>query len=264
MTLRAIHRGAAVIGLPVLRVVRRGDRHLVHDLTVDTHLQLDCSSSATAPDAGALARAIHALAAHHAGGELEAFATAIGEHCITRLGGVDSARVEVRAGRWHRLDLGGRPRDRDLVGPAGELRVARFTTDGSGAQVAAGFRDMQLMTSSTTELQPLLLLRLDAFWTYGWPEIPFDTQWQQVRRALTEAYTEREQLTGAHLATALARAVLDETPAVREVEVRLEVARRHTVDMTEFGMENLGEVFGELESSRGVHTIVVQREEIAE
>jgi urate oxidase len=81
-----------------------------------------------------------------------------------------------------------------------------------------------------------------------------------VRRALTEAYTERDQLAGAPLASALARAVLDETPAVREVEVTLQIARRHAVDMTAFGLENRGEVFGDIEGARGVHVVVVQRE----
>jgi urate oxidase len=264
VSLREAQQSTALTGLPVLRVVRRGDRHLVHDLTVDTHLQLQRRSSATAPVPDAIARAIHALAAQHGAGELEAFATAVGQHCITRFGDVESALVEVRSGRWHRLDLAGRPRDRDLIGPAGEQRVARFLTDGTTAQITAGFRDMRLMTSASSEQPSLLLLRLDALWTYGWGEIPFDTQWQQVRRALTEAYTEREQLAGAHLASALARAVLDETPAVREVEIRLEVARRHAVDMTAFGMENRGEVFGDIEPARGVHVVVLQREEIAD
>jgi urate oxidase len=264
VSLRATRLSVAIAGLPVLRIVRRGDRHLVHDLSVDVHLELDRASRATDPDPDAIGRAIHALAAHHAAGGLETFAAAIGQHCVTRFDGVESAQAEVRAGRWHRLDLAGRPRDRDLVGPGGELRVARVTTDGSSTQVTAGVRDLQLMTSAAAEHQPLVLLRLDALWTYGWAEIPFDTQWQQVRRALTEAYTERQQLTGAHLASALARAVLDETPAVREVEVRLAVARRQAVDMTTFGMENRGEVFGDLETARGVHVVVVQREEIAD
>jgi urate oxidase len=264
VTLRASHQSTAITGLPVLRVVRHGDRHVVHDLTVDAQLQLDRRNPSAAPDPEAIARAILALAAHHAAGELEAFAATIGQHCLTHFADIEAALVEVRSGRWDRLDLGGRPRDRDLVGPAGELRVARFSSGGGSTRVAAGFRDMQLMTPATSELQPLLLLRLDALWTYGWTEIPFDTQWQQVRRALTEAYTERERLTGAHLATALARAVLDEAPAVREVEVRLEVARRHTIDMTTFGIDNRGEVFGDLEMARAVHVVVLQREEIAE
>lgn len=252
----------SVKDLLVLRVVRRGDRHVVHDMSIDTRLELD-ATAATAPDPESVARAIHALAAHHAAGELELFATTITQHCLLRFAGVQGVTAEVRAGRWQRLDMSGRPRDRDLVGPAGETRVARAITDARGTRVSAGFRNLQLLTTGTDVPRSLLLLTLDALWTYGWSEIPFDTQWQQVRRALTEAYVERGQLTGAHLASALARAVLDETPAVHAVEVRLGTTRRRAVDMTAFGMENAGDVFGEPEAAHGEHCVTVEREELA-
>lgn len=251
----------AVHGLPVLRVVRRGDRHTIHDLNV--HVMLDVGDVARAPDTRAIARAVHALAGQHAGREPEAFATTIAQHALTHFEQVQHAAVEVSVQGWQRLAIGGRPRDRDLVGASAEVRIARVTVDHAVMRVAAGFRDMQLLTAETSELQPLLELGLDAVWTYGWTEIPFDTQWQQVRRTLTDAYVEREHIVGAPLAHALAKTVLDASPAVHRIEVRLRTARHTAVDMTEFGMENVGEVFGERESARGAYEVALERAEIA-
>ena len=257
MPTRYTRRTVALKGLPVLRVVRKGDRHRFHDLSIDVQLDLDTSED-TAPDPDSFRRAIYALAAHPAVAEPEAFAHTIAQHCSSRFDTVRAVIVEVSQHSWHRLDLSGRPRDRDLVGPAAEVRVARVVID-QDTRTCAGFRNMQLMTSSGPEPHPLILMRLDALWTYGWAEVPFDTQWQQVRRAFTEAYLERAQIVGAQLASALARAVLDESPAVHDVEVRLEVTRRQAIDMNAFGMENTGEVFGDSEAARTVHEVIVQR-----
>jgi urate oxidase len=251
----------AVHGLPVLRVVRRGDRHTIHDLHID--VMLDVGDVALAPDTHAIARAVHALAGHHAGGEPEAFATTIAQHALTHFEHVRHAVVEVAVHGWERLAIGGRPRDRDLVGASADVRIARVTADHEVMRVAAGFRDMRLLTAEASALLPLIELSLDAVWTYGWTEIPFDTHWQQVRRTLTDAYAERAHIVGAPLAHSLAKTVLDASPAVQRIEVRLRTARHTAVDMMAFGMENVGEVFGERESARGACEVALERAEIA-
>jgi urate oxidase len=262
MSLRTGQQCVALLDLPVLRVVRRGDRHVTHDFRVDALLDLE-AGTAESLDTDAIARTVHALAAHHALHEPEGFASTIAQHCSTRVPNVQRVTIEVRERGWHRLDIGGRQRDRDLAGSTSEVRVARVVVDEEGTRITSGFRELLLMTPATTGLEPLLLLRLDALWTYGWSEIPFDAQWQQVRRALTEAYAERDHDPGASLASALARAVLDVSPAVFTVDVRLELMRRRAVDMTTFGIDNNGEVFGAYEAARVVHTVTVAREEIA-
>ncbi|CAN5642506.1 urate oxidase [soil metagenome] len=258
MTADPFHHICAAYDVPVLRVVRRGDRHTVHDIVIDTELDIDPAAAAGA-DSELIVRAVHALAAGHGAGEPEVYAQEIGRHCMQRMEAVRGARVEVRKRFWDRLAIGGRARDRDLVSPAAELRVARVHIDGDGERTAAGIRELFLLTSSPGPETRVVTVRLAALWTYGWPDVPYATQWQQVRRALSEAYAERDSGAPGALAQDLGRAVLDEAPPVTRIEISLEVGARQVVDMTTFGMENAGMVFGGAATARTVHTAVLRR-----
>jgi hypothetical protein len=250
----------ATLGVPVLRVDRRGDRHLIRDLVVDVRVELP------APHEGAeqaLVRAVHALAATHGDGDAESYALAVARYCLRNVAGALRAGVEVRSRGWGRLDIGGRPRGRDFIGPSSELRIAVARVAAARELVSAGLRRMLLLTSAEHAAGGVTVQRLDALWSYGWAEVPFETQWQQVRRGLTEAYAERGDLEHGALAAALARAVLDESPPVHRIAVRLGVIHRGVVDVTAYGMENTGTVFGAAEAARTVHEAVLVREELA-
>lgn len=254
-------RSCSVRDVPVLRVARRGDRHHVHDMRIDVQLQLAAGGDAW-PDTRAVVRAIHALAAEHGASGPEPYALAIGRHCTRRLDGVVSAEVEVRRRAWGRLDLGGRPRERDLLGATAEQRIARVVADAGGERVLAGLSDLVLLSSYAAADARVTVRRLRAVWTYGWVDVPYDTQWQQVRRALTEAFAEREDEAAGLLAAAMARAALAETPALASITVSLESVGRIPIDMTDVGLENAGDVFGGPTPARSVHEVSLARLEI--
>lgn len=243
----------------VLRVVRRSGRHIIHDLAVD--VALDGAGAAPAD----VARIVRTAAVGEAAAEPEAFARTIARNCDLTFEGAAAVRVEVRSRAWDRLDVGGRPRDRDMIGPAGVVRIARaMLRPGTPERLSAGLRGMRFMTSAApagTDAR-VLLLRLDAIWTYGWAGIPFDTQWQQVRRVLAEAYAERSLEPGAPLAAALAGAVLDESPAVRRIAVRLGVVHPPAMDADANAAP--GPAGAEGESGRCTHTVVMERAELAQ
>jgi urate oxidase len=261
VTYRVAGSTLRLTGLPVLGVVRRSDRHIVQDLSVDVEL-----AGATA-SGDAVARAVLGLAAGHAADGPEPFAGAIARHCVVAFDDAVAVTVEVRARGWEPLAIGGRARGGDHIGDGGEVRVARVTcTGGMTVRTAAGVQGMRLMTSAepVDAAAGMLQLRLAALWTYGWSELPFHTQWQQVRRALAEAYAECVEPPGARLATALAEAVLDESPAVHRVRIRLAVSRRSAVDMAPYGLENDGTVFGGTVAPREVHRITLEHTELTE
>jgi urate oxidase len=257
MTVEPLRRTCSAYDIPVLRVVRHGEHVSVHDLYIDAELELTRSAEA---DGGAIVRAAHALAAEHAAGEPERYAAAVAHYCRQRMQGVAAARVDVRTRSWDRLAVGGRPRDRDLVSPASALRVARVELSDAGERTGAGLRDVLLLSAGDTA--QVSVLRLSAFWMYGWSDVPFATQWQQIRRALEEAFAERDRAAPGAIAQALGRAVLDQAPPVSEIEVTLEVALREPVDMTVFGMDDRGTVFGGPAAARSVHVARLLRSEI--
>lgn len=223
MTGTRVSRRTSTMTVPVLRTIRRGDRHFVLDLSLRIRITL---GPVGAVDADGLVRVVHELVADQAADQTDALALAVARQCTARTDDVVRTRVDIRARGWNRLDIGGRPRERDLIGPAGEDRLTRVTVTDGAEQVAAGFDGMLLLTAArppagAADGTAVELRRLSALWTYGWGEVPFETQWQQVRRGLTEAYAERGTLSGGALAEALGRAVIDESPPVRVIRVRL-------------------------------------------
>jgi urate oxidase len=211
----------AVHGIPIFQVTRTGDRHGVHDLVVDAQLELGAAADV---DSVQLARVVREQALRHAGLEPEQCALTVARSLRAQTG-ADAAVVDVHARGWSRLDIGGREQGHELARPALERRLARARVTAQAAHVAAGIRDLQLLATS----EPgggALQRRLEAVWTYGWLEIPFQTQYTQVHRVLTDAYVERRTDESARLTETLARAVLDESPAVRRIEIALAVLDR--------------------------------------
>ena len=248
----------ALLHMPVLRVDRHGERHSVRDLT----LNIRCHDiHALPPNAETILRnAARALAVDPGASDIEQLALAVARHCGTR---VDAPRVTVTVEEqpWGRLDIAGRPREADLVRGPGPIRVARVTTAHGVERIAAGFRGLELLTPRSSGTQRVEVLRMRALWRYGWAEVPYATQWHQVRRALTEAYVELER-DRPDLAAAIANAILAESPAVDAVQLHIERVGRMAVDMNAFGMENTEVLYGDEAGGRFVQQARVRRDEL--
>ncbi|HSJ10500.1 MAG TPA: hypothetical protein VK928_11325, partial [Longimicrobiales bacterium] len=248
-------RRTAVLHLPLLHTAQHGDRHTLHDHRIDVRVEDG------AADPALIRRAVHALGASHGAREPELFALEIARHLVKRSGAM-RVDVEVRSRGWERVAIGGRERAGDLTAPASLLRVAVARSDGGAESVFAGLRGLRLLSPGDAEAA-LLVLELHGQWRYGWTDVPWDTQWQQVRRALTEAYAERGPVAGITLAEALARAVLDAAPAVSEMRTTLLSTRHDEVDTDGFGSA-AGAVFGGAETARTLYEVTLARDEVME
>lgn len=260
MTSRARSRRTAVLEIPLLHVTRRGDRHTVHDHRVD--VRLDVHADGDPVEQTVVVRAVHALALELGSGEQELFAAAVARHLVQRTTAA-SAEVEVRSRGWERVTIGGRERSGDLTAPSALLRVAVAVAGPERETLSTGLRGLRLLSPGESE-DVLLELELEALWRYGWADVPYDTQWQQVRRALSEAYAERAAASGATLAETLARAVLDQAPVVSEMQVTLRETRRLAVDTDVFGIENNGALFGAADAQRALYEVRLGRDVVTE
>ena len=252
-------QSVALLRTPVMRVEQRGDRYSVRDLTVDIRCYRITGDAAAAEHS--MRNAARALAVEPGATDLELLALSMARYCSSRVGEPGRVMVDVRQQRWGRVEIGGRARDADLIHVSGPVRFARALIDGSRERIGAGLRRMQLMTPRTAHAASIELLRLDALWFYGWSEVPYDTQWQQVQRALTEAYAETTD-SNSDLAAAMAHAILAESPAVADLRLRIARIRRRAVDMNAFGMENTGELYGDRVQGQYVQEIRATRGEL--
>lgn len=261
MSEHAAHVVVSLHGLPLLHVHRTGDLRTVREVLVD--IAAEFANLEGAADDARLRAAVQALAPAVVMQEPEQLASLIAHHLVQRLAGAGRVRVDVALQRWSRLEIGGRPRTGDFARQEPDQRTAHVTIDEGGMSVHAGVRGMQLLSAESPAGTPVLV-QLDARWTYGWADVPFDTQWQQVRRAIVEAYAERRLAPGAALAHALCCAVLDESPPVRSIDVRLAIRTFEPVDLTRFGMEPLPELVSEPAAGTAVYAATVEREEMQE
>lgn len=248
-----------VRGIPVFRTIARGDHLTIHDLEVDVSLAL--ADGAVPGDDGLVQRGVYGLAAAHAAGEAEDYALAIARYLRPRVPDAVGVTVDVSVRGWQRLTVGDRPRGGDFTGPAREERVARAEFF-DAERMSAGLRRLPLLAVSGGADARAVMLVLSANWTYGWSDVPFSTQWQQVRRVLTEAWAERARdVAPGEQARALAAAVLDEAPAINSVEVRLERCPLERIDADAVGLDHDDGVFGAPVAARTVHLASLVRTE---
>lgn len=261
MSAYASRISVAVRRVPLLHVQRAGELRTVREVEVD--VEVDLTAGDVAIDAARLRAAVHALAPSAVMQEPEHLAVIIARHIEQRVEGVDRVGVDVALARWSRLEIGGRPRTGDFSRQDADQRTAHATITDGVATVKAGIRGMRLLSAPAAESTPLLV-QVDARWTYGWGDVPFDTQWQQVRRAIVEAYAERATKPGPALAHALASAVLDESPPVRSIELRLSLRTFEPLDLTGYGIEPAPELVSAPVAGTAVYSAAIRREEMQE
>lgn len=249
-------RRVSLLDIPLLRIARRGDRHTVQDYRIDVAVD------DAAADPTAILRSVRALATEHAGAGPEPLALMIARHVLQR-SPASIVDVEVRSRGWDHVAIGGRERGGELTAPSTMLRMAAARLAVGAEHVYAGLRELELF-SATDAADAVLQLKVQALWRYGWKDVPYDTQWQQVRRALIEAYAERRNAAGFALAEGLAAAVLDEAPAVSEMHVRIEQVRLPAVDLDDVGISNDGVAFGAPVTERSCFEVRRTRDEVTE
>lgn len=266
----------------VLKLTRRGDRHELRDLNVDVEFEGDFEASHTRGEnagilpAHSMRNAVYALARDHAEGDIEKFAVALASHFHSELDGLREVRITVAEEPWSHVAIGGRAHGSAFSRSRGERRVAAVRRNAGGLSVQAGLDGLSLVKTRNaafegflrdrfTTLQEsadrLIATDLTARWRYGWPEVPFATQWHQVRQVLLETFAEHESRSFQHTLFALAQAVLDQCPPVERIHLRLDSFHPRLVDLSPFSMENT-EVYERADSARTVVEATVSRDEL--
>jgi urate oxidase len=208
--------------------------------------------------ADALRNAVHALAPRHGAAEPESFALALSHHLVLEDAAVERAKARVEMRPWTRAVLGDRPRGRTFLRGGEERRVAVANRMRDGeVRIESGVRGLEVLWSDAPEFggrrsgayaRPeggsLVVLGIDALWRYGWAEVPYAVQWRQSRAALVAVLTEQRFASAHEAAHGLARAIIEQAPAVSGVSLVLTVRRHPLMDVASFGVTDGGAVYG--------------------
>ena len=269
-------------GIRVLKLTRRGDRHELRDLTVDVEFDGDFEETHTRGKnarilpAHSMRNTVYALARDHASGDIEKFGVALASHFHQEVPGLREVRITVAEEPWARVAIGGRPHGSAFSRSSGERRVAAVRGTAAGVTVDAGLGGLSLVktrnaafegflrdrfTTLPDSADRLIATELTARWRYGWSEVPFATQWHQVRQVLLETFAEHDSRSIQHTLFAMAQAVLEQCPPVERIHLRLDSFHPQLVDMTPFSMENT-EVYVRGDSARAIVEAMVGRDEL--
>lgn len=257
MTLSSHSYGAAQVRL--LRVVRRGDRHDVRDLTVGVTVEGEIGDAFTRGDnelllpADTLRNTVNVTARDETLAEIEQLGIALARRFMSEQPQFSRVRIELAEQPWTRLPIGGRAQGRAFAAATSERRTASVTSNGTATAVNAGIRDFAILKTSgaafegyladqfTTleaEADRLLAVTADVTWSYLDGDVAFGPVFQGVRQLLVEAFVQQPSRSAEHTAHAMAEIVLETYADVGDVTVRLRQRALPLIDLSPFNLDN--------------------------
>jgi len=268
----------------LVKIVRDGQRHSVRDLTVDIALEGRFSRAYTDDDnTGVVAtdtmkNTVYALAHEHLTSSIERFALALARHHI-QPEQVASARVTIGEHPWSRMPTANGPAD-DAFVRSGELtRTCRVMAILDRTTVAAGIEDLVVMKTARSAFSGfprdqwttlpetddrIMATRMTVDWVYG-PStaaddgFDYDASFEGIKATLLDTFMAHHSASVQASIWIMAKAVLEQHPAVDEVHMELPNLHHWLVDLSPFGQTNDREIFVSTTQPHGLIEATVRR-----
>lgn len=270
----------------LVRIYRDQDRHEIRDVNVSTSLRGDFTDAHISGDqllvlpTDTQKNTVFAYAKEVGLGEIEDFALALGRHFVDDTEPVEGARIEIEEFGWERICVDGSEHDHSWVRKGQETRTTVLTVDGKGRDqqvaVVSGLTDLVLLKSTGSEFHDFLVDRyttlvpttdrmmatsLTARWRYLDGDVAWGDTYTGVRRLLLEQFATVHSLALQQTLYEMGRAVLEAHPAIAEIRFSAPNKHHFAVDLSPFGLENLGEVFIAADRPYGLIEATVMRDD---
>jgi urate oxidase len=248
--------GKAAVRL--VKVVRDGPDHVLHDLTVDVQIQGDFTdahvtgSNAAVLPTDTMKNTVYALAREGAVSPPEDFGVRLVRHFTGACPAARSVVVDITVHAW---DHAG---STALIRGTPERRVATVTMDGAAIAVDAGIEGLGMLKTTGSAFSGFLhdryttlgdasdrLMATDvtARWRYTRSPADWEVAWQKVRSALITTFASHRSQSVQQTLYAMGEAALAACPEVGDI--RLVLPNRHhlLVDLTPFGLDNPDQIY---------------------
>ena len=260
-------------GVRLVKVVRNGAHHTVHDLTIRVWLEGDFSGAylrgdnSTSIPTDTMRSTCYLVAQDTSLVDIEHYAEAVLARLLSVTPACTTANASVVEHSWTRLAPDGVDHPHAFRGAAGVATATVSLTRGEPALITSGIDELLLLKTTGSEYQGFLTddytvlketddrimaTSLAATWT--WLEVP--SSYAQARRQVQEAfekvfanvYSKAVQQTLYDMAEAALAAV----PAIGQVSLSLPNRHHIAVDFTPFGRSNDNEIFVVLDRPYGL------------
>lgn len=266
--------------LRMLRIVRRGDRHDPHDLTVSCRYEghfeeVGAEGRSDGPLPGeALKNLIHRSARAVGAGEIETLGLTICDAMLSAHPEVTRTRLEIAEQPWNRLEAGGKALGQVFLAGSPERRTTAVTSNGRQVAVVSGIEHLTLLRSSgfgplrqadedpdgfDDPLPRVLVASLSARWTYTSADVTFGPFRQGIRAAIVETLGLYARRSMRHTLYAIADVVLASFQDIAEVSLIAQERPCSPADPFATGPDNLDDLFTAAEEPLATTEVTVER-----
>jgi urate oxidase len=267
----------------MLRLVRRGDRHDPHDLTVSLHFEGQFEAafkegrSAGVVPGEAIKTLIHTCARHHAVDEIEPFGLDLCARVLAAHRQITRVRAHIAEQPWSRIEVGGKAQGQAFVIGGPEQRATSITSNGTQIAVVSSIENLTVMRSmglvprrssragdsaDDEGLPPLVVGTLSVRWTYSSPDVTFSAYRQGVRTAVLEAIAMHASRSIEYTLYAMGEVLLASFPEISVATLVMHERPYRIADLFHAHVENPSELFTAIEEPVGIVEVTIERDKM--
>ena len=258
MSPRLVWNGYGKAGVRLVKVVRAGADHELHDLTVDVQIQGDFTdahvegTNAAVLPTDTMKNTVYALARQSDVSPVEEFSIRLARHFAGACPAARSVVISITVNPWERAG------PHAVIRGSAERRTAVATIDGDALTVQAGLDGLGMLRTSGSAFAGFLhdryttladatdrLMATDvtARWTYARPPADWQAAWSAVRTALIATFTSHQSQSVQQTLYAMGAAALAACEELQDI--RLVLPNRHhlLVDLSPFGLDNPDQIY---------------------
>lgn len=263
------------------KIIRHADYHEFRQISVNVSLEGDFETAHTLGDNSKILptdtqkNTVYALAKAHFTDSIEAFGLHLANHFLDHNQQVTQARIELTEYPWTRMAFDGHPHPHAYVGGSSEKRTAVILKTRSSVSITAGLKDLLILKTTDSGFEGyikdafttlketadrILATQCEASWVYNTDTVDFTTQFDLLRSTLLRAFAFHKSLSVQQTLMAMGEAVLDASPVVSEISLKLPNKHHILFNLEPFGMANPNEIFMATDEPYGYITGTISRE----
>ena len=258
MTPRLVWNGYGKAAVRLVKVVRDGTNHELHDLTVDVQIRGDFADAHVAGTNAALLptdtmkNTVYVLARESEVSPVEEFGIRLARHFAGASQAARSVVISITVHPWERAG------PHALIRGSAERRIAVVTIEGDALTVQAGLEGLGMLRTSGSAFTGFLrdryttladasdrLMATDvtARWTYARAPADWQAAWTGIRAALIATFTSHQSQSVQQTLYAMGAAALAACDELQDI--RLVLPNRHhlLVDLSPFGLDNPDQIY---------------------
>jgi urate oxidase len=260
-------------GVRLVKVVRDGDLHIVHDLTVRIWLEGDFSAAflhgdnSTSLPTDTMRSTAYVIAQDTSLDDIERYGVAVLSRILDVVPACSTANVSIVEHAWTRLAPGGAEHPHAFRGAAGVGTATVSLSRGAAPVVASGLDELLLLKTTASEYQGFLTdeytvlkptddrimaTSVAASWTWRSEPASYAQARRAVQAAFERVFAENYSKAVQQTLCEMAEAALAVVPEIDQVRLTLPNRHHVTVDFTPFGRTNDNEIFVVLDRPYGL------------